>query len=101
MTKFKTASNLGSQVELTDVKFFCTAKLKENNIALLPMEKSADGIFRVPGDGYFISYESSIELAVNILSEVLGTENPEMIKPIMARVKSNAVKKLISTKLRD
>lgn len=101
MTKFKTASNLGSQVELTDVKFFCTAKLQDHKIALLPMEKNPDGIFRVPGDGYLISYESSIELAVNILSEVLGTENPEMIKPIMDRVKINAVNKLISKKLRD
>lgn len=101
MTNFKTASNLGSQVELTDVKFFCTSKLEDHKIAILPMEQSPDGVFRVPGDGYLISYESSIELAVNILSEVLGSENPEMIKPIMERVKSNAVKKLISTKLRD
>jgi hypothetical protein len=42
----------------------------------------------VTGDGFLLSFEDSIQLAVNILSEVIGSENPEMIKPIMAKLKS-------------
>ncbi len=92
MSKLKTASNYGNYVELTDVKFLCTAKLQEGSISLIPLQMDSAEKITMAGDGYLISFQSSIELAVNILSEVLGSENPELIKPIMERVKKNATK---------
>jgi hypothetical protein len=96
MSKLKTASNYGSHVELTDVKFLCTAKLQEGMISLLPLRMDSAKKITMGGDGYLISFESSIELAVNILGEVLGSENPELIKPIMDRVKKNATKAIVT-----
>lgn len=88
MSKLKTTTNFGSNVELADVKFLCTAKLQKNHVALIPLETDSDGKKHVTGDGFLLSFEDSIQLAVNILSEVIGSENPEMIKPIMAKLKS-------------
>jgi len=96
MSKLKTASNYGSHVELTEVKFLCTAKLKEGSISLIPLALDDAGKHMVSGDGFLISFESSIELAVNSLGEVLGSENPELIKPIVERVKKRATKAIVT-----
>lgn len=95
MSKLKTASNYGSHVELTQVKFLCTAKLQEGSISLIPLDTNTAGKITVAGDGFLMSFESSIELAVNILGEVLGSENPELIKPIVERIKKRATKAIV------
>lgn len=88
MSKLKTTTNYGSEVELAEVKFLCTAKLQKDHVALIPLETDAAGEKHVANDGFILSFEDSIQLAVNILSEVIGSENPEMIKPIMAKLRS-------------
>lgn len=87
MSNLETAGDLSPYVELAKVKFICTAKLQANKLVMLPVLN--DSIY---GNGYLLSFESATELAVNILSEVLRTENAEAIKPIMARIKSQALK---------
>jgi hypothetical protein len=78
------------------VKFLCTAKLQEGMISLIPLQMDSNEKITMAGDGYLVSFESSIELAVNILGEVLGSENPELIKPIVARVKKRAIKAIVT-----
>lgn len=96
MSKLKTASNFGSHVELTEVKILSTAKLKQRHIALIPLKTDDQGKHTAE-DGFLLSFESSIELAVNILTEVLGSENAGLVKPIMERVKLKATKKALAT----
>jgi len=92
MTQIKTASNYGNTVEISATEFIVTSDLIPDKLVIFPVDTN-DGEKTLIDVGYMLSYQSSIELAAKILTEVLGTENPEALGALMARIKADATQK--------
>jgi hypothetical protein len=86
MTQIKT---VGNSVEVSDSEFFVTTNLIDDRVVIFPIDQNSENTQL--DVGYSLSYQYGIELAVNLLAQILGNENPQALGALMARIKADAL----------
>jgi hypothetical protein len=84
--------NESTKIEVIESDLLCVTSLIKDKIAFFPIDMSKEGSAALGDTGYILDYPQAISLAANILTQLLGTENPEALSAIMQRIKADAEK---------